>query len=174
MKKLLSVVIPLSLLFVISVCVRGTEEKITASSGRELSVTVKHLENDPENLPVVDDFGVIGRDMSRYEWEDNSMRNGRKSNTFDFELTLNYAHAKIFVVNRSNSTVNIQFHKGSPTGPLVENGMFQLTSDHQNTFYVHANGNYDMYYCIVTTKDGSLLDGQITIQTATTGFATTV
>lgn len=107
--------------------------------------------------------------VDRYEWDAASMyNNGRRSNTFDFELTANYAHAKIFIVNRSASTVNIQIRKGSPTGTLVSDTTYKLASGYQNTFNVHANGNYDMYYCTVSTADGSILYGEITIRTATT------
>lgn len=113
------------------------------------------------------DEGFVTR-ANKYEWRDDTMYNGKASNNFNFELTDNYRHAKVFIVNNSKDPVKINFYKGSITSDAIEGSPFTLQPGGQNTYNVHANGNYDMYWCGVSTSNGNLLEGKITIRVGTT------
>lgn len=113
------------------------------------------------------DGGFAARE-SKYEWRDDTMYNGKASNSFNFELTENYPHAKVLIVNESKDPVKIIFYKESITSDAIEESPFTLRPGGRTVYNVHANGNYDIYWCGVSTSNGNPLEGKITVQVGTT------
>lgn len=113
------------------------------------------------------DGGFAARE-SKYEWRDDTMYNGKASNNFNFELTENYRHAKVLIVNESKDPVKIIFYKESITSDAIEESPFTLRPGGRTVYNVHANGNYGIYWCGVSTSNGNHLEGKITVRVGTT------
>lgn len=165
--KILSIILTIVMCLSLASLVFASEVPVnqlpTASPALESEVLANQLPtNRAWDGPSLDsDIELFAN--ATYWYQNNSIWNGRSTNTFYFRLDEDFQYAKIWVKNNSGGPVTLSTaYNGKDFGDpyTIENGG-------DKTIFVMANGNTGAFYANVNADDGDTLNGLISIKTGT-------
>ena len=98
-----------------------------------------------------------------YWYQNDTIWNGRSTNSFNYRLDQEFQSAKIWVSNQSGGpiTISSSYDGGEfGSGHTIENNDDKI-------IYIDARGNIGDFYLNINSDNGDILDGLISIKTGT-------
>lgn len=157
MKKAITFVLAIALCFSL----------IPASFASEDSV------NPPPTSSVWDgpslDPGIEPYADSVYWYQNDTIWNGKSTNTFSFRLDEDFQYAKIWIQNNSGDPITLcnSYNGKDLENPITIPAKSNRPGENEKTIFVAGNGNTGDFYCNIHTQNGKTLDGLISIKTGT-------
>lgn len=109
------------------------------------------------------DPGIEPFANATYWYQNDTIWNGKSTNTFYFRLDEDFQYAKIWVQNNSGGPVTLSTeYNGKDFG-----SSYTIQDGKSKTIFVMANGNTGAFYANVNADNGDTLDGLISIKTGT-------
>lgn len=167
MKKILSLVLGFAMCFSLVSSALASEVPVNqlpaASPALESEAPANQLPTNrawdgPPLNPGVELFA-----NATYWYQNDTIWNGRSTNTFYFRLDEDFQYAKIWVQNNSGGPVTLSTaYDGKDFG-----SSYTIANGATKTIFVMANGNTGAFYANVNAVNGHTLNGLISIKTGT-------
>ena len=98
-----------------------------------------------------------------YWYQNDTIWNGKSTNSFHFRLDADFQYAKIWIDNQSGGPIIVATsYEGDEFGDS-----YTIQDGKSKTIYVKGNGNEGAYSVDVTADQGHTLDGTISLKSGT-------